>query len=188
MRDETRPVRLIFEGGTYQVSADDRLWLSRAVQAEGPPQLGVAVALVNGFCWARSQRHYRGSLMAWVRSYAQPVNPLWYVGGSAYALAQAGKIDEAQRKEGALRAHLRETKHSRRTDFTAGVLLAVDAALSVPCTTDVTDYAAPEVDARAKGYQPRGMVLRGQNRFWTRAPGWTGYRVDWTPPDDEDVA
>ncbi len=165
---------LRYQGGQYSITSEDRLWLLRAVQAEGPPQLQVARALVNGFAWARSQRKYQGSLMAWVRSYAQPVNSRWYTSGDLFK-KQLAEAPAEERAALTRRAYAREAEHSTRREFAPDVERAVDEALSTPWTSDVTDYAAPTIDATRKGYVARSIPKKGENRFWTRAVGWSGY-------------
>lgn len=165
---------LRFSGGSYAVTSDDKLWLLRAVQAEGPPQAQVARALVNGFAWARGNGRFAGSLASWVRAYAQPVNPRWYVGGARFRAAYA--VAPAEEQPVLLRlAQRRESEHSTRVDFTPDVQEAVREALESPWASDVTDYAAPTLDASRKGYVARSVPRKGENRFWTRAVGWTGY-------------
>jgi hypothetical protein len=165
---------LRFQGGQYAVTPEDRLWLLRAVQAEGPPQLQVARALVNGFAWARGTGKWKGSLMGWVRAYAQPVNSRWFTSGDKFK-AQHAAAPEAERAGLMRLAYRREAEHSTRTSFTAAVEGAVNDALSSPWASDVTDYAAPTLDASKKGMVARSVVKKGENRFWTRAVGWTGY-------------
>lgn len=177
-----RTARLVFVGGRYDVTGADRLWLTRAVEAEGPPQLGVAQALVNGFCAMQSKGRWRKPLADWVRAYAQPVNPRWYVGGDLYLLAWHS-ADASERLYAQRAAHAREVKHSARTQFSAPVLAAVQLALSTTFASDVTDYAAPHIDATGKGYVPRSAPLRGINRMWSRLPGWTGYTATESPLD-----
>lgn len=165
---------LQFHGGEYETTDVDRLWLLRAVQAEGEPRLGVAQALVNGFAWAKSHQRWNGTLTGWIRAYAQPVNPRWYTTGDLFKLASATWSAD-QRKLMTARAITRETKHSRRTQFDDDVTRAVELALSTGFRGDVTDYAAPDVDASYKGYVPRSDAAPGVNRLWTRAAGWAGY-------------
>lgn len=167
-------MQLKFTGGTYNVTPEDRLWLLRAVEAEGPPAAGVAVALVNGFAWATGNHRWVKPLADWVRAYAQPVNPRWYPDGDLYQLSLGG-MSEAQQRAALQRARARESKHSTRTEFSAATVAAVNHALSTNVAHDITDYAAAHVDATKKGYQPRSSAAPGQNRFWTRAAGWTGY-------------
>lgn len=165
---------LRFAGGQYDVTADDRLWLLRAVAAEGPPSEMVARTLVNGFARARGERAFRGSLEDWVRSYAQPVNPRWYVTGDKFR-AQLAAAPAEERATLTRLARNRETVHSQRSTFAAGIEQAVDQALTTPFASDVTDYAAPTLDASQKGYIARSIPRQGENAFWTRAAGWTGY-------------
>lgn len=167
---------LNFIGGEYEVTSDDRLWLLRAVQAEGPPQLGVARALINCFCYLRSKRRFDGSLTRHIRAYAQPVNPRWFADGDLYAISLVTKSDEDKR-DCARAASSRELKHCRRTEFAPHVVGAVSVSLETDYASDITDYAAANVDATGKGYVARTGAFPGLNRFWTRCPGWQGYAV-----------
>lgn len=150
----------------YAPTATDRLWLLRAVAAEGKPHAGVARALVSLFMLRRSQGSQQ-TLAGLVRAYAQPVNPRWFTSGDLF---KAAPRTAAQR----MLALQRENVHSVRTAFPSYVYEAVDAALASSFSSDVTDYAAPDVDASAK-YEPRSEPTAGENRFWSRAPGWAGY-------------
>ncbi len=163
--------------GSYAVTTDDRLWLLRAVQSEGPPQLDVARALVNLFCYLRAYGDKR-ALADVVRAYAQPINPRWFTSGDLYvaSLAKAGSPQE--RATLVAKAQTRERVHSTRMKFDAGVIDAVKRALEQPFPSDVTDYAASWVDATSKGYAPRSEPGAGRNRLWTRAAGWAGYWVE----------
>lgn len=167
---------LVFEGGTYEPNDDDRLWLLRAVAAEGPVAVDVARALVNGFVLVRS-RGYASSLSRFVRAYAQPVNPRWFQTGDLFQKAYARASADA--KPALLsQAKRRESEHSMRVLFPAAVELAVSQALQRPFPSDVTDYAAPDLDATRKGYVARSPAVPGRNRLWTRRAGWAGYAVD----------
>jgi hypothetical protein len=167
---------LVYTGGTYEPTEADRLWLLRAVQAEGAPQLSVARALVNCFCLLRSRKRSVASLEEHVRAYAQPVNPRWFVDGDLFKLSLAAKQHEA-RAEAIRTAERREHQHSTRTLFSLQTTDAVELALSTEYEADVTDYAAYYVDATGKGMVARSGAYAGLNRLWTRAPGWRGYTV-----------
>lgn len=155
----------------YVPTADDRLWLARAVAAEGPPQPMVARALVNLFMMQRSKGSTQ-TLAHLVRAYAQPVNPRWMPGGDLHIAAlEKGEDTEAQAS--------RRLAHSSRpmAAMPPYVTAAVDGALTASFLSDVTDYAAPTLDASKKGYRARGEPVPGYNRMWTRAPGWSGYVI-----------
>jgi hypothetical protein len=166
----------------YTVTEGDALWLARAVEAEGPVQSQVAAALINGFCFARS-RGYTKPLTAFVRAYAQPVNPRWYATGDLFLAWLEGKSD-SEKIEGRKTAERREHVHSARAVFSPGTQAAVTAALNgralIPASA--TDYAAAYVDASGKGYKPVSEPKAGQNRLWSRpgADKWTGYVIDAT--------
>lgn len=177
----------------YAVTADDALWLARAVEAEGPVQAEVAATLINGFCFVRS-RGYTRSLATFIRAYAQPVNPRWYPDGDlhreqlAHLKAAAGGAEsgeqwaaaEAERKA----AEKRVTLHSTRVAFARGTQEAVSAALNgrTQIPPNATDYAAAWIDATKKGYTALAPPTKGINRLWARggAETWTGYLTDAT--------
>lgn len=153
----------------YTPTSDDRLWLLRAVQAEGKPQPMVARALVNLFMRARAAGSSQ-TLAQLVRSYSQPVNPRWYPDGDLF-MAKARTASEKEKAE------QRRDVASSRLVFAPEVQAAVERALTTPYVGDVTDYAAPNVDATSKGYVPRSVAAPGFNRLWTRDTKWAGYAV-----------
>lgn len=159
---------------SYLVSADDILWLHRAVQAEGPVQECVAQTLVNCFCLRRAQGATRGTLTDHVRAYAQPINPHWYSDGDLHIKYLALKQDTEAN------AHVRETVHSARNyPFSPRVEAAVERALlqgQVDIPKNCTDYAAARIDA-SKKYRAITVAQPGVNRLWTRDRLWTGYSV-----------
>ena len=160
----------------YTPTAEDKLWLMRAVEVEGPPREMVARALVNLFVWQRHNRPAYPTLAALVRAYAQPVNPKWFDDGSLFKQSYEKKATE-KAKEDALKAAIRRrTVHSTRTVFAPETVQAVEKALSYAWPSDITDYAASFVDASHK-YERRTESRPGVNTFWSRAPGWTGYQV-----------
>lgn len=161
-------VALSAKGAAYTVTPVDVLWLSRAVEAEGEPRARVASALVNLFMRARA-RGSKQSLASLVRAYAQPVNPRWYPDGDLHIAAKKAGKDTAEK------AARRLAVHSTRTAFAAKTKAAVESALMGAHAHDVTDYAAPHIDGAKKGYAARSEPKPGENRFWSRAPGWTGY-------------
>lgn len=170
-------------GKQYALTAGDRLWLMRAVQAEGPVQSQVAEALVNLFALTLERKGngtsplggQSHSLQSLVRAYAQPVNPRWYAAGDLHLAALAKAKTPAERASLESLAEKRENFHSTRNVFDPAVIAAVESALRGRHATDVTDYAAQHIDARAKGYEARSEPRPGQNRLWTRKPGWAGY-------------
>lgn len=157
---------------SYEPSAMDRLWLLRAVQAEGAPRAAVAQVLVNGFAWNRAHGG-QGSLASWVRSYSQPVNPRWAEGGD---LLERAHLTPSER-EAAIR---RRALASSRTVFDRATHAAVRRALGrglVDVPRSATDFAAPTLDATKKGYQALTPARPGVNRLWTRDPSWAGYEA-----------
>lgn len=162
---------MLQSGGTkYEPTEDDKLWLLRAVQAEGAPQLGVARALVNRFMMLRASnaRPLHQTLAAFVRAYAQPVNSRWFPDGELFLSKTRTPLEVQQ-------ATLRRDAHSKRNTFDDKVRASVARALSTPFMSDVTDYAVPSLDGTKKGLTARGEPIKGENRFWTARPGWLGY-------------
>ena len=168
----------------YQVTAEDALWLARAVEAEGPVQSQVAATLVNGFCFMRAHKGFKGSLTTWIRAYAQPCNPRWYAKGDLFLASIAGK-SEAEQAAGRTQASKREKVHSARNTFTQATQTAVAAALNgigAAIPPNATDYAAAHINATGKGYTALADAKGGVNRLWYRpgAQNWAGYIVDAT--------
>jgi len=178
-------MRLLGKNGIeYVPSTTDRLWLARAVEAEGAPRGDVASTLINGFIWARSERGYAAPLWQWVRSYSQPVNPAWFQHGAEH-LKRLNGATETERNRLISLALVRESIHSTRVHFSGDTRAAVEFALShPPILTEATDFAAPfRADGtefiRPPPWRPLTPAVRGRNRFWVRpaAIGWAGYRV-----------
>jgi hypothetical protein len=163
----------------YVPTSEDKLWLHRAVDAEGEPRGQVAETLINGFMWARSELDYPKSLTAWIRSYAQPVNPRWFPHGDLFQHQYDRAKDDDERAELMRRAIVREEVHSRRLAFGSKTRLAVQHALThAPVLPGATDYAAPSL-VRPSPWVALTEPTPGRNRFWTRpgAIGWAGYRI-----------
>lgn len=174
---------MILQPIDYRPTRDDRLWLLRAVQAEGPVHAQVAQALINRFTLLRHRDpSLYPTLAGFVRAYAQPVNPRWMRGGDKLRAALERADTDGRRRLQMLAA--KRAEHSARTQFDAEVVAAVDRALTagpvdLPAK-DVTDYAAAAKDASSY-LEPRTAPRRGRNRLWTAAPGWPGYRVEIRP-------
>lgn len=155
----------------YYPTEEDRLWLLRAVVAEGKPEPMVARALVNLFMLQRSKGSGQ-TLSKLVRAYAQPVNPRWFPDGDLHQAALANGQDTAAR------AAQRVLFSKRGFPFPQHVVAAVQRSLESPYAGDVTDYAAQNVDATPKGYSARSEPTPGFNRLWARDARWRGYAVE----------
>lgn len=126
---------------------DDRLWLLRAVEAEGAPRDLVAQVLVNRWAWLWDRLPGKFTrLSELVRAYAQPVNPAWYPEGRLYQ-QQAATLTGEQARVAAQRAAKRRDEHSARTRFSAHTMAAVDRALFGPLTLPpgALHFAAPSI-------------------------------------------
>lgn len=113
-------------------TSDDRLWLMRAVEAEGEPRDLVAQTLVNRWCWLWDEMPGKYTeLWELVRAYAQPVNPAWFPEGKLYQKSVELLSDELK-QSAMLRAIKRRDVHSTRAHFTPNTTTAVDQALHGP--------------------------------------------------------
>lgn len=156
----------------YAPTDEDRLWLLRAVAAEGAPEADVASALVSRFL-ARRERGWHGTLADHVRAYAQPVNPRWFPDGD---LQLAWHAKDPARYPMASAARRRDV-HSARSVFAPKVVSAVDRALQRGPSIAATDYAAQRIQRKAPWVKVQERP--GENTFWL-APDtlrWTGYTV-----------
>lgn len=178
-------MKILGGSAEYVPTEADKLWLCRAVEAEGEPRTRVAETLINGFMWARSEVGYRPPLMTWVRAYCQPVNPRWYVRGDEFAKRMARAPDEAARAELTRQALIRESVHAVRTAFSAETKKAVAHALTnAPALPRATDFSASYAADGREIVKPWPWVAitpaaKRQNRFWCRpnALRWAGYHV-----------
>lgn len=70
-------------GFVYDLTADDLLWLARAVKYEGGSEIATAWSLAQRFVQVREQGSTRyPTFRALIQAYAQPVNPIWRRDGS----------------------------------------------------------------------------------------------------------
>ena len=167
---------LVWSGGSYRVKPSDRLWLLRAVQAESnkaDDRRRVAETLVNRFVFLKS----RGStayptLTAFVRAYAQPINPLWQSSSTSKCRSNPRFCTPAMiAKRQAAR---------NETVFSDSTRAAVSGALS----RGITSIDSSSVHYAARGISGSKHIRltpdrSGYNTFWA-VPGsrsWPGYRV-----------
>lgn len=176
-------IELVTTKGTrYAPTAEDILWLARAVEVEGAPRLRVAQTLVNGFLWARDELGSKRTVGEWVRAYAQPVNPMWMPGGKMYEHELANAKTEAEREAVRAKGYRRQREHATRVRFSDATQKAVETALTAPPELPgAVDYAAPWID-KPEPWVAFTPTRQGENRFWARpgAVGWSGYAVDGT--------
>jgi hypothetical protein len=177
-------MKLLGGSAEYIPTETDKLWLCRAVEAEGEPRARVAEVLVNGFMWARSDVGYRPSLATWIRAYSQPVNPRWFVRGDLHA-RKMEHATPAQQAELVRHALARESIHSSRATFSSETKAAVTHALThAPVYPRATDFAASYTADGREFLKPWPWAAvtgpaRNTNRLWCRpnALRWAGYRV-----------
>jgi len=144
---QLRPDVVTPRGQHLTWSDDDRLWLLRAIEAEGEPRALVAQVLVNRWAWLHDENAGKYPRLAdLVRAYAQPVNPRWYPDGSLF-LDSIAKMPESQRPSAMKRAAIRRDVHSERTTFSQATIDAVRAALFGPVSIPLgaLHFAAPSV-------------------------------------------
>jgi hypothetical protein len=160
------------KGKPLSVSADDVLWLSRAVEAEGQPRDLVAQTLINRWAWLQdfAPGQYP-TLQALVRAYAQPVNPRWYPQGDKF-LESYAKAAPAAQPALMQRALNREQHHSTRVQFSPGTEAAVQQALRGPITlpAGALHYAAATVKRPDLPLLVPG-VLGQTNSIWGESDG-----------------
>lgn len=169
---------LVTNKASYEPTADDSLWLLRAVEAEGEPRSLVAASLVSGFMFAR-ERGLEWPLARYIRAYSQPVNPRWFLDGDLYKARVAKEADSGKRADLHKLAVAREFQHSKRAFFSDETREAAQRALSsTPAIPDATDFAAWWVE-KAPPWEARTAAVPNTNRLWARpgASGWGGY---WT--------
>ena len=162
-------------GHTLPWTADDALWLRRAVEREGEPREWVAQALVNRWALLKDQgRAEYPTLASFVRAYAQPVNPRWFPDGDLHLarLEAHAPRGAAHRADMIARAEARRDEHSTRKIFHSSTEAAVARALRGPITlpAGVTEYAADTPDARGRHGTP-SYARPGENAFWSPHAG-----------------
>ena len=146
-KHSAKPFILTPRGYSLSWTEDDRLWLLRAVEAEGPPRSLVAQTLVNRWAWLWDTTPGRYlTLTDLVRAYAQPVNPAWFPEGKLFEQS-LGKLPPEQRLAAAQRAERRRDVHATRTSFSPETVAAVDQALFGPLSLPMgaLHFAAPSL-------------------------------------------
>jgi hypothetical protein len=150
-------------GRTYEPTDRDRLWLSRAVEAEGEPRELVAQALVNRWAWAHDLSPAKWpDPVSMIRAYSQPVNPEWYPDGKKHQ-AKLAKLTGDKRAAELAAAPRRRDVHSTATEFrpetVAAVRRAFDGPISLP--RGVVHFAAPN-DYRRRAFEVLVPGVRGK--------------------------
>ncbi len=167
---------LVWRGGSYRVTPSDRLWILRAVQAESnkpDDRRRVAETLLNRFVFLKS----RGStayptLTAFVRAYAQPINPKWASQSTAKCRTNPRRCTDA------MIAKRREAR--TQTQFSDSTVTAVRGAL----TRGITSVASSSVHYAAPGVGAAGKIRltpdrQGYNTFYavSGSRNWSGYSI-----------
>lgn len=158
------------KGSPLSIDDADRLWLSRAVEAEGQPRAHVAQTLVNRWAWLldKGETAYP-RLQDLVRAYAQPVNPRWFPGGDLYQ----AQIDRLLPNERAVipalhEAAVRRVKHAERTTFSPQTLAAVEMALKGPIVIapGTVHFSVPRESAEWRALLTRAPMNDRENAFY----------------------
>jgi len=167
----------------YVPTEEDRLWLLRAVEGEGPVHNEVAQVLVNRFLYLRARiPNAYTTLAELVQAYSQPVNPLWMRGGEKWDSAWAkAKTPEERAKLREIDAKRRD--HRSRLKFSPNTVSAVERALtkgSLDIDGRAVHFAAPK-----KGRKALPVLTQPERANWlhTEAPAenWQGYRSSAEP-------
>lgn len=154
----------------YAPTAEDRLWLLRATQAEGSPVDTIPRVLINRFMKLRAGGN-KQTLTTFVRAYSQPVNPRWFPQGDLFKK----NVPKPTPQQLAV-ATARQNILSTRQTFLDTVTKSVDAALAKSFASNATDYAAPGIGG--KNMVALTPAKTGVNRLWTVDTKWAGYTVD----------
>lgn len=164
---------------SYEPTKTDRLWLLRAVQAEGEPRPDVARALVARFMVLRERDpNMYPTLTDFVQAYSQPVNPKHMRGGKLwqplYDEAEAAGDDDARAK--LEEADARRRRHRAVTQFDSKTEKAVLLALEHPQEpAKYTDFAAAG-KSRAKHLN---LIREGVPRVSNDLFRLKGLAADW---------
>lgn len=157
------------DSARLRVTDDDRLWLARAVEAEGEPRDLVAQTLVNRWAWLVDQGAFRASLGELVRQYAQPVNPRWFPDGDLAIAEMQRTTDPTERARLMQRAERRRDVFSRAQLFTQPTVAAVVKAVSGPITIPPgAVHYAPRTPARDRELV---LLVDGPNAIYGVANG-----------------
>jgi hypothetical protein len=172
---------LTHQGTRYEPTAEDLLWMARAVEAEGKPQELVAQTLVNGFLWARESLGSKRTLGEWAQAYSQPISPLWMPGGARYEEAMQTARDDSERAAVQAAGWRRQQEHATRTRFSPLTREAIRAALTKPPRyPGAVDFAAAYVP-KPESWRAFTFPAANEktNKLWARpgALGWPGYLV-----------
>jgi hypothetical protein len=170
-----RPNIVTPRGRSVAWTDEDRLWLLRAVEAEGEPRTLVAQTLVNRYAWLFEEVPGKYlTLTDLVRSYAQPVNPRWFPDGSAFK-ASIAKLPAAAHAAALEKAETRRDVHSTRSTFSQPTIDAVRAALFGPVVIPegALHFAAPSLASPhpvlVPSTDPTHNVIYGENGRGARA-------------------
>jgi len=134
---------------TYTVEKLDVLFLLRAVEHEGEIQAQIAATLINYFMalGAHGNLGTVTHMAETIQSYAQPVNPAWFVTGKAYLDAQKAATTDQKR------LNLLKQANERSENYTAlkfskttkeAVYAALKGCQAIANFPYVTDYAAKD--------------------------------------------
>jgi len=158
-------------GWTYDLTPGDLLWLARAVEAEGGTRPDATI-------WTFAQDfalHHGDSFTSLIRSYSQPVNPIWSSPTASGCVAHPDMCSPAKL------AHRADVQSKPWSSIAAGVRSKVVAFAQAALPNPVPRAVEFAADAVAKAYVSRNpgsriiMSARGNDYIVTQAT------ADWAP-------
>lgn len=161
-------------GWTYDLTPGDLLWLARAVEAEGGTRPDATI-------WTFAQDfalHHGDSFTSLIRSYSQPVNPIWSSPTASGCVAHPDMCSAAKL------AHRADVQSKPWSSIAAGVRTKVVAFAQAALPNPVPRAVEFAADAVAKAYVSRNpgsriiMSARGNDYIVTQATAdWAADQV-----------
>lgn len=158
----------------YIVEKEDVVFLLRAVEFEGEIKVQIATTLVNYFMALGAHRNLGTvtHMAETIQSYAQPINPAWFVTGGAYLKKVKAATTDQQRVNLLKEANERSEQY-QATKFSKTTKEAVYAALkgcqALASFPYVTEYAAKDqtTDPIERGFKLKySATSKKENNLW----------------------
>ena len=151
-------------GYVYQITAEDILWLARAVQFEGGQNYD---ATIWTYTQLQAQRRRVGSLTSLIRAHSQPVNPLWATPDAGKWVQVSGRGEPKQIDR---RARARTIPWNQiRASVRSKVLAWAKAELPNPVPGAV-DFADAEVSSGFLRRHPGSAVVLYAGNWYIARP------------------